>query len=84
MMPVSDIFLYTDGITEAMNTEKELYSRQRLEKLLNHTAMRVAPEDIIESVLQQVHHHMGAAEQSDDMTMLVLKYNSPRDSGHFL
>lgn len=69
------LFLYTDGITEAMNTEGEIYTRQRLEQLLNRTAKRVTPEDIIESVLQQVHHHIGEAEQSDDMTMLVFKYN---------
>lgn len=67
------LVLYTDGITEAMNDAGVLYSRQQLEKCLSLVAERANPADIIAAVLQQVRLHMGGAEQSDDMTMLVIK-----------
>lgn len=68
------LVLYTDGITEAMNEAGELYSQTQLEKLLALVSERAVPADIIDTVLRQVRQHMGRAEQSDDMTMLAVKY----------
>ena len=66
------LVLYTDGVTEAMNEAGEMYSHQQMEKCLSLVAEKAAPADIIDAVLQQVRRHMGAAEQSDDMTLLVI------------
>jgi len=67
------LFLYTDGVTEAQNMEQELYGEERL---LN--ALKQAPK---EDVTEMIHYirtdvtlHTNGASQSDDITMLALKY----------
>ena len=67
------IFLYTDGVTEAMNEDKKMYSEARLQETLNvHGEKNV--RDILAAVRQDVGGFAGEAEQSDDMTMLGLKF----------
>ena len=67
------IFLYTDGVTEAMNEAKEMYSEERLQETLN---MQVGKDvrEILTAVRKDVGDYAGEAEQSDDITMLGLIY----------
>ena len=74
------LFLYTDGLTEAENSKKELFGEERMIKALRRfEATQNDPTDPakaqqeIECVLQSVHEFVGEAEQSDDLTMLVIK-----------
>ncbi|WP_407399667.1 SpoIIE family protein phosphatase [Anaerovibrio sp.] len=67
------IFLYTDGVTEAMNEAGELYSEERLLEILNRKPQKDV-RDILAAVRQDVSTYAGNAEQSDDITMLGLKY----------
>ncbi len=74
------LFLYTDGLTEAENSNKELFGEARmLDALRTFEAAQNNPMDPqkaqqeIEYVLQSVHDFVGEAEQSDDLTMLVIK-----------
>ena len=67
------IFLYTDGVTEAMNEAEELYSEERLQATLNKQTPKDVKE-ILAAVRQDVNTYVGDAEQSDDITMLGLKY----------
>ncbi|MEA3543597.1 MAG: SpoIIE family protein phosphatase, partial [Thermodesulfobacteriota bacterium] len=67
------MFLYTDGVTEAMNHEQKLYSEQRLLNLLTATTQRAAT-DIIHQVNRSIIEFASGAEQSDDITMLALTY----------
>ncbi len=71
----SAIFLYTDGVTEAEDTVKELYSEERLLKVIEDIGAKDDPETIVNTVLDDVKAHAGAAEQSDDITMLYVYYN---------
>lgn len=65
------LFLYTDGVTEAMNVNRELYSEKRLvDLLLDNTAK--TPEKTIKTVLLAVDDFAGEVEQHDDITMLCL------------
>lgn len=68
------IFLYTDGITEAMNEQDELYDFKRLieslEKIQGST-----PEKLINGVLKNLEKFTGNALQSDDITALALVYH---------
>lgn len=67
------LFLYTDGITEAMNTENQLFSEDRLLKQME--AHQDEPvEDFIARVKEAVTIHAGEAPQSDDITMLFIRY----------
>lgn len=68
------IVLYTDGITEAMNSENILYSDNRLLEGLTGQHSRKSSE-IVESIIQSVRDHADAEPQSDDITLLVLKYH---------
>lgn len=73
LAPGDTLFLYTDGVTEAMNTKQELYSDERLRNFLHHTSHDQV-SDIIKAVNLSVAEFAGEAEQSDDITMLALKY----------
>lgn len=70
----SSLFLYTDGVTEAENSSKELYSEERLIRFLESMPSNDNPETVINSVLEDVKSHCGGAEQSDDITMLNIYY----------
>ena len=68
------IFTYTDGITEAVNTNEEMYGEQNLEKSINET-MSDDINEIVSTVKQNLKTYTENAEQSDDITMLCFKYN---------
>ena len=67
------LLLYTDGVTEAFNPSDEAYSEGRLDTLLARTGA-LSPEDLLESLLQDVTLHTAGASQSDDITMAALKW----------
>ena len=73
MQPDSTIFLYTDGLTEAKNSERELFGIQRVEEVLA-TCTDKHPQALLESISEAVHGFVGDAEQSDDLTMLAIRY----------
>jgi len=73
LSPGDTLFLYTDGITEAMNNDLELYSEERLLRVLQGTDKGKAM-DIVVGVNASVSEFAAGAEQSDDITMLALTY----------
>lgn len=68
------LFIYTDGITEAMNNEGQLYSDLRLKAALN-VNKNLGEEALIKAVRNGVKEYVNDAPQSDDITMVVLRYN---------
>lgn len=73
LRPGDALLLYTDGVTEAMNLSRTLYSDERLEKFLG-TNRGSAPSQIIGDLISDVRHFAGEAPQSDDITLLALHY----------
>ncbi len=73
MNPGDVIFIYTDGVTEAMNPEKELYSEDRLMELLTGTNNLFAPE-LVKEIDASIKVFTRGAEQSDDITMLAMQF----------
>lgn len=67
------IFLYTDGVTEAMNAEGGFFGEARLQEALRETA-GCSAADTLGSVQQAVHGFAAGHSQSDDITMLALIY----------
>ena len=68
------LFLYTDGVTEAMNRNADLFSASRLHSVLNqYKDLHV--NDLLISVKKEIDLFAGGAEQADDITMLALRYN---------
>jgi sigma-B regulation protein RsbU (phosphoserine phosphatase) len=67
------LFLYTDGVTEAINPEELQYTEHRLEELLTRV-YRDSTEMVAREVLNDLTTFVGEAEQFDDITMLNLKW----------
>ena len=72
--PGDCLFLYTDGVTEAMDPEGNLFTDGKLKDLLGTVPGEMETKDILTLVSQAVKAHEGEAEQSDDVTMLGLLY----------
>ena len=76
-----ELFLYTDGVTEAANTENVLYGEERLHRVL------ARGEDDPTKICQAVHADVKAftdgAEQSDDITMLCVSWNEKEKTERF-
>lgn len=74
LLPGDTIFLYTDGITEAMNARNEEFGKDRLFEVVSALPAESAG-DLIERVLNSIRQHSSETEQSDDITMLSLRLN---------
>ena len=72
--PGDCLFLYTDGVTEAMDPEGNLFTDGKLKDLLGTVPAEMEIKDILALVSRAVKAHAGSAEQSDDVTMLGLLY----------
>ncbi len=69
------IMLYTDGVTEAMNFARELYSEERLVEILGGGEYS-NPEDLIKATISDIEKFAAGAEQSDDITLLALSFHT--------
>ena len=67
------IFLYTDGLTEAEKKDHEQFGRERMIETLQSSDIN-HPEAIINDMKKAIHTFVGDAEQSDDLTMLAIRY----------
>jgi len=67
------IFLYTDGVTEALNPENELFSEERLMDIAEKSK-NCSLKEFTVSVKTEIDAFARGAEQADDITMLVMKY----------
>ena len=76
LSPGEKLFLYTDGVPEAMNAADELFGTERMLDALNESPA-AAPEEILKNVRRTVDAFVRDAEQFDDLTMLCLSYNGP-------
>ena len=66
------LFLYTDGIPEAMNSAEEEYSEERMISFFqNHS--QDSPQEFISALVKDVKDYTGATPQSDDITSMILK-----------
>jgi len=73
LQPDSTIFLYTDGLTEAKNEGHEQFGLERTKAVLN-TCSDKEPQQVLEKVTEAVGGFVKDAEQSDDLTMLAIRY----------
>ena len=67
------LYLFTDGVNEAENNQKTQFGDLRLAALLRRKAT-LEPCDIIAATLAEVEQHADGAEQSDDITVMCIKY----------
>ena len=72
------LFLYTDGITEAHNLQKELFGEKRLLETVQANWERSA-HDIQDSLIKEVQEFAGDAPQFDDITLMVVVRGEPEN-----
>lgn len=73
--PGDRLFLYTDGVTEALNPEQELYGEKRLEETLNASDKNpMGVMELLPYIKESIDKFANGAEQADDVTMLVLDW----------
>ena len=71
------LFLYTDGVPEATNTENKLYGEDRLLSFMNQNASMEATA-FLPALKANIDEFVGEAPQFDDITMLMLDYRPTR------
>ena len=74
LQPGDEIYLYTDGVTEAQDSSKELFGEDRLLWSLNQSK-GLAVEEICRKIKADVDTFAGPADQFDDITMVSLKFH---------
>ena len=80
MAPGDALVLYTDGVAEAMDEEQRCCGNDRLEALVGSMG-DVEPAQAAAAIEADVRAFAGAAEQADDITILVLRYRGGRLEG---
>ena len=73
LYPGDRLFLYTDGVPEATNTENQLYGEDRLLAFMNGNSS-LDPVDLLPELKANIDEFVGEAPQFDDITMLMLDY----------
>lgn len=68
------IYLYTDGVTEAINNKEELYGEERLITIMNSMG-DIPLNEVLKHIKVDMDDFVGEADQFDDITMLAMEYN---------
>ena len=70
------IFLFTDGLTEAMDVAKDQFTMERVNDVAAKALSQgqQEPKQLIGQMTDAVHQFVGDAEQSDDLTMMAIQY----------
>jgi len=68
------IFLYTDGVTEAMNRVEEMFSEARLRGELAHMKQRPV-EEMIYGIMEKIRAFSQGVAQTDDITMMAIRFH---------
>ncbi|MBQ7631808.1 MAG: SpoIIE family protein phosphatase [Paludibacteraceae bacterium] len=87
------LFLYTDGLTEAENSDHAQFGEERMMSIVESQKSKVeSPQELIAAMQQAVAEFVGSAEQSDDLTMFAIRlidkspvtnHPSPLTSGRY-
>ena len=78
----SMLLLYTDGLTEAMNKERKQFGIDRVMTLLN-SVTESSPKQLLEAMSHEVKAFTNGTEQSDDLTMLAIRYTPKQFDSEF-
>ena len=66
------MLFYTDGITEAVDSNESLVGEMRLMKLLQQNGQE-SVKNLVEIISEDVHLHTGNAQFIDDLTIVLLR-----------
>ena len=83
LSPRDRLFLYTDGVTEATNTENKLYGEDRLLSFMNQNAT-IEATAFLPALKANIDEFVGEAPQFDDITMLMFDYKPKQGGVHMM
>ncbi len=66
------LILYSDGVTEAMNAREEEFGEEKMLNIIR-TYLKSSSDEIMQKILDEVKEHSKGVEQSDDITIMVIK-----------
>ncbi len=72
LAPGDLLVIYTDGLSEARNSDDQLFGEDRVAEVIRSLDGRTA-QDALQTILQQVHFFSGSIPQSDDFTVIIIK-----------
>jgi serine phosphatase RsbU (regulator of sigma subunit) len=72
--PGDTLLLYTDGVNEAMNASRQMFKVSGIEETLRSFSNGVPAETVAGTMIRNVEEFAGGAPQSDDITVLVVRY----------
>ena len=75
LKPNAKLFLYTDGVPEATDTNQRMFGMDRLIDALN-SRPDISAEQILKNIRSTVDSFVGNSEQFDDLTMMCLEYKN--------
>lgn len=78
MQPGSVLFLYTDGLTEARNAKNKLFGRDKVLQMIKESST-TEPRQLVETTISEWQHFIGTTEQSDDLTLLTIRYTPSQE-----
>lgn len=82
LAPGDTLYLYTDGVTEALNPEEELFGEDRLRAALNNPqAIHLPVAQLLPYLRAALEQYARGAEQADDITMLGITYRGDQPEG---
>lgn len=80
------VVFYTGGVTEALNSQSELYGLERLSNVVS-ASCHLTSSEILDRILEDISNFSGNQEQYDDITLIVVKaenttrgISSPKES----
>jgi sigma-B regulation protein RsbU (phosphoserine phosphatase) len=73
LQPGDQVLIFSDGVTEAQNSERELFGDARLKAYLEECSCQPA-QGLCAKVISAVQDFVGSAPQADDLTLIVLRY----------
>jgi len=77
--PGDTLFFFTDGVSEAMDSEGKFFGEQRLATALNANSS-LQPKELLLAIKHEIDAFANGTEQSDDITMLALKINTTENA----
>ena len=78
MAPGSSLFLYTDGLAEAIDSDNRMFGTERILEKLN-TGPSKSPQETLRSMKEAVDAYVQGMEPFDDLTMMGISYHGPME-----
>ena len=73
LRPGDALIVYTDGVTDAENPNKDAFGASGLESIISASSSR-APEDVVREIVDTLERYENGAEQKDDITILAVGF----------